>query len=119
MLASFSPVNPQVSMEENNLCIEKSKGIPIQIQAKDILPIFKRDGSRQCEEDTGISIKEMEKELKEKNIKIFKAVKGHIATGRGLSVCGSPTSNINIFYVSSKKKKEVLSQGFQSCIENK
>ena len=117
MIASFSPLNPQVSTEENNLCVEKSKGIPIQIQAKNILPVFKRDGSRQCEEDTGVSIKEMAKELEERDIKVFKAVKGHISTGRGLSVCGSPTNSINIFYISSKRKKEVFSQGFQSCID--
>ena len=116
-MASFSPLNPQVSIETNSLCIEKSKGIPIQIQAKNILLVFKRDGSRQCEEDQGISVKEMVKELKKMDVKVFKAVKGHIATGRGLSVCGSPTNNINIFYVSSKKKKEVFDKGFQTCME--
>lgn len=116
-MASFSPLNPQVSTETNNLCIEKSKGISVQIPAKNILLVFKRDGSRQCEEDQGISVKEMVKELKEMDVKVFKAVKGHIATGRGLSVCGSPTNNINIFYVSSKKKKEVFDKGFQTCME--
>ena len=116
--ASFSPLNPQISAESNNLCIEKSRGISIQIQVNSVFPVFKRDGSRQCEEDSDtLSIKEMEKDLKKKGIKIFKSVKGHLSTGRGLSVCGSPTNSINIFYVSSKKKKEVLNQGFQSCIE--
>ena len=116
-IASFSPLNPQISTKNNNLCTEEPKGIPIEIQTQNILPIFKRDGSQQCEEDEGVSIKEMEKELKEIGVRVFKAVKGHLATGRGLSVCGSPTNNINIFYVSSKKKKQVFSKGFRSCIE--
>ena len=116
--ASFLPLSVQFSIEKRNLCQEDSKGVPIPIQMNDILPVFKRDGSRQCEEGTEIPIKEMEKELKKLGIKTFKSVKGHLVKGRGLSVCGSPTSNINIFYISSNKKQKALSVGFHSCIED-
>ena len=116
-VALFLPLNPRFSIENNSLCKEESKGIPIEIQAQNILSFFKRDGSLQCEENKGISIKEMEKELKKGGIRVFKSVKGHLISGRGLSVCGSPTNSINIFYISSKQKKQVLSKGFQSCVE--
>lgn len=116
-MASFFPLNPQISRENDNLCAEESNGILIEIQTKNILPIFKRDGSRQCEENHGVSVEEMKKELKQMGVKVFKAIKGHLARGRGLSVCGSPTNNINIFYISSNKRKQVFSRGFKSCIE--
>ena len=114
---SSSFVKHSTSIKNNSLCKEQLTGKLTQEKKKNILPVFKRDGSRQCEENTGIPVKEMEKELQNIGVKVFKAVKGHLISSRGLSVCGSPTSNINIFYISSNKKTQVLNKGFYSCIE--
>ena len=118
-IATFSPLNPYLPEEGNSLCTEVSKGIPIRIQSRIISSVFKRDGSRQCEERGGIPIKVMQKELQQIGVKVFKAVKGHLSSGRGLSVCGAPTNNINIFYIPSKKMDQVLSKGFYRCIKEK
>ena len=112
--SSISPLNPQLS---TNLCREKSSGIPIQIQSQNITPIFKRDGSKQCEKVQGVSVETMAEELKIAGIQVFKSVKGQLIHARGLSVCGSPTSNINIFYILSKRKSQALEKGFQSCVD--
>ena len=118
-IASFSPLNPYLLEEGNSMCTEVSKGIPIQIQSRNISSVFKRDGSRQCEEKGGISTKVMQKELQKMGVKVFKAVKGHLGSGRGPTFCGAPTNNINIFYISSKKMNQALSRGFYSCIDSK
>ena len=115
--SSISPLNPQLSTEDDSLCREKSSGIPIQIQSQNIIPVYKRDGSKQCEEAKGISVEKMAEELKKTGIKVFKSVKGRLVDARGPSVCGDPTSNINIFYILSKRKSQVLEKGFQSCID--
>lgn len=114
--SSISPLNPQLSTKDNSLCREKSSGISIQIQSQNIIPVFKRDGSKQCEEAKGISVEEMAKELKKTGIKVFKSVKGHVKS-RVIPTCGYPTNNINIFYILSKKKPQALEKGFHSCID--
>lgn len=117
--SSISPLNPQLSTKGDNLCKEKPSGIPVLVQSQSIIPVFKRDGSKQCEEEQGIPVEKMAEELKTAGVKVFKSVKGkQIGSTRELAVCGAPTSNINIFYISSKKKLEVLKIGFQHCIEN-
>ena len=116
-IASFSPINPYLLKKSENLCTEITKGIPIQIQSKNISSVFKRDGSLQCEEKEGIPVEVMKKQLKKMGVKVFKAVKGQLGKSRGLSVCGAPTNNINIFYISSKKQKQVLNKGFHSCVK--
>ncbi len=116
-IASFSPINPYLLEESENLCTEITKGISIQIQSKNISSVFKRDGSLQCEEKEGIPVTVMKKELKKMGVKVFKAIKGQLGKSRGLSVCGAPTNNINIFYISSKKQKQVLNKGFHSCVK--
>lgn len=114
----FSPLNPQLSTKGNSLCREKPSGIPIAIQSQNIIPVFKRDGSKQCEEAKGIPKEKMAKELKAAGIRVFKSVEGQrIGPARELAVCGAPTSNINIFYIPSKKKSEALQKGFQICID--
>ena len=116
-IASFSPINPYLLEESENLCTEIPKGISIQIQSKNISSVFKRDGSLQCEEKEGIPVEVMKKELKRMGVRVFKAIKGQLGKSRGLSVCGAPTNNINIFYISSKKQKQVLNKGFHSCVK--
>ena len=115
--SSISPLNPQLSTKNKNLCREKPSGIPIQIQSQNIIPIFKRDGSKQCKKDKGVSVEKMAKELKVAGIKVFKSVKGQLVHARGPSVCGAPTSNINIFYILSKRKSQALQKGFQNCTD--
>ena len=117
--ASFLPLNPYLLEKGNSVCKEDSKGIPIQIQSKNITLVFKRDGSLQCGEKKGIPVKIMQKELQMMGVDVFKAAKGHLGSGRSLSSCGTPTNNINIFYISSKKIDQVLGRGFYSCIEDK
>ena len=113
--ASISPLNPQLP-KENNKCREKSYGISIDIQPQNITPVFKRDGSKQCEENQGVSAEEMAEELKSAGIKVFKSVKGQLLHARGPTVCGGPTTHINIFYILSRKKSQAMEKGFQSCI---
>jgi len=113
----FTPlIRPKVPIEKYNLCTEKSTGFVIKISTQNILPVFKRDGSLQCEENKEIPIRDMKKNLNDEGIKVFKSAKGYLSQGRGLAVCGSPTNNINIFYIPSNKVAQAINQGFQSCI---
>ncbi len=102
------------------LCRETSSRHLVTIQ-KNILPFFKRDGSRQCDEEKGSSPKEMGKILTNMGIPIVKFTKGYLTKSRGPALCGEPTNNINIFYIANILKNEqmdtLLKKGFKSCVK--
>ena len=110
---------------ENTLCREHKK-ISFSFSSSRKVLVFKQDGSVQCPEEKctqescaknfGMSPKEMAKNLKASGIRVFKAVKGSSPHGRGMAVCGAPTQNINIFYISAKQEEKALAKGFHSCI---
>ena len=79
--------------------------------------VFKWDGSKQCEEEAGISPKKMKKELKRLNIKVLKSNSGYLRSGRQLSSCGQPTNRINIFYLPMDNKNKALKQGYKDCFK--
>ncbi len=103
------------SASVESFCREKSKLFSFKIPFSRAVSVFKRDGSRQCEEGTGTPAKEMAKELKSAGIRVLKSAKGHLPKGRGMALCGAPTHNINIFYISPKHEKKALEKGFQAC----
>ena len=84
---------------------------------KDTLAIFKQDGSRQCEPPSNkSSLEQIKNSLKAQGVKVFCAKKGSLKNSRGIALCGAPTSNINIFYISQKNKAQALKMGFKTCI---
>ena len=83
---------------------------------KDTLAIFKKDGSRQCEPPSNkSSLEQIKKAFKAQGVKVFCAKKGSLQS-RGIALCGAPTNNINIFYISKKNKVKALKMGFKTCI---
>ena len=113
--AGFWPAVSRSSAVAENLCQEKSKLFSFKNPFSKGVSVFKRDGSRQCEEDTGTSAKEMAKALKLAGIRVLRSAKGRLPRGRSLALCGAPTQNINIFYISAKHEKKAIEKGFQSC----
>ncbi len=72
--------------------------------------VYKADGSLQCGQGKGISIAEMEKELK--GIKILS--RDNRADGKmHIQLCGSPTGQINVFEISEKNLKVAEARGFK------
>ena len=113
-----------VKASTKSLCQEKSKKLFSMSFSKKVA-VFKRDGSVQCpeekctqkicEQSLVVSPKEMAKTLKSAGIRVFKAVSGTLPRRRGPSLCGSPTNNINIFYIPAKQEQKAITQGFKSC----
>jgi len=57
--------------------------------------VYKLDGTRQCESNTGINLLKMEQELVSTGIKVISRRKGF--DGReGIALCGAATGQINI-----------------------
>ena len=115
LLATVIPLNPHLSIK-SSICQEnKKRGVPIRISTEHIIPVFKRDQSRQCKENTGIELRVMEQDLRSTGIRVFKSIKGQLLTERNIALCGAPSSNINIFYISLKEKEKAIKRGFYSC----
>ncbi len=101
---------------KNSLCLEKSTRKALLADKKTI-PVFKRDGSKQCEPLTAShSPNKMKKNLEKSNIKVFKSIKGWLRNTRVPSVCGAKTGNINVFYIPAGKIKKAIKKGFKKCI---
>ena len=115
-LSLFLPLNPYLSIESNICEEEEKKAFYLKIQSESILPVFKKDQSRQCEEESGLPPKIMKEILEKAKVKVFKTAKGKLLTGRNISLCGSDTGNINIFYILKKDFQTALGKGFSSCI---
>lgn len=115
LLATVVPLNPHLSVK-SSICQENSQtGVPIKISTEQIIPVFKRDQSRQCKENTGIELGIMKKDLINTGIRVFKSIKGQLLTGRDIAMCGALSSNINIFYIPLKEKEKAIKRGFYSC----
>ena len=115
LLATVIPLNPHLSVK-SSICRENEQtGVPIRVSTEQIIPVFKRDQSQQCKENTGIELGTMEKDLISTGIKVFKSIKGQLLTGRDIAMCGALSSNINIFYIPLKEKEKAIKSGFYSC----
>ena len=116
LLATVIPLNPHLSIK-SNICKENAQrgGVEIKISAAQIIPVFKRDQSKQCTEERGIELKIMKQDLTSTGIKVFKSIKGQLLTERSIALCGALTSNINIFYIPVKEKEKAIERGFYSC----
>ena len=116
LLATVVPLNPHLSIK-SSICKENAQrgGVEIEISATQIIPVFKRDESKQCTEERGIELKTMKQDLTSTGIKVFKSIKGQLLTGRVIAMCGALTSNINIFYIPLEKKEKAIERGFYSC----
>ena len=113
----YLPITPQIS--ETTLCKEtttSSWGFSVDISSSDLHPVYKQDGSLQCDLDShsNASIKHMKKELKNSGVKVYRSVAGHLKT-RSPAVCGSPTSRVNIFYVRQSDLALTVQNGFRMC----
>ncbi|OQW54272.1 MAG: hypothetical protein A4S09_06125 [Proteobacteria bacterium SG_bin7] len=73
--------------------------------------VFKYDGSRQCERDSGTSLEAMQKrELK--GIKVIKSSKQPDGNMRA-SVCGGKTGLMNVYEISEKDLNKAEKRGFK------
>lgn len=74
------------------------------------IKVYKLDGSKQCEQGTGVAVTEMAKELV--GIKIYKSEKKHDGLLR-IQVCGQPTGECNIFEISETDFSKAEKLGFK------
>ena len=78
----------------------------------DTIEVFKPDGSLQCEDDEGISLTEMARDLRRQGIGIVDSRKGHDGIFR-MTMCGASTGNINIFSIFMRDLTEAEDIGFR------
>lgn len=74
--------------------------------------VFRYDGSRQCENSSGISLEEMAKQLESAGIKVFASRKG--SDGRIYpAVCGGGTGRLNIYSIDAQQLAQAKELGFK------
>src|SRR5690606_22862206 len=72
--------------------------------------VAKSDGSRQCEEKSGISLVEMEKQLK--GIKVYSRSTQSDGLMR-IQVCGASTGRLNVYEIDAANLAKAKSLGFK------
>jgi hypothetical protein len=73
--------------------------------------VFKPDGSRQCEPDSGLPPQDMRAELEAAGIIVYATRSGPDGT-MYLQVCGAPTGRINIFTIDAAALDAAQTLGF-------
>ena len=74
--------------------------------------VFKLDGTKHCDSNTGVNIDAMALELSNAGIDVISSRKGY--DGReGIAICGEPTGQINIFEIFSVDLASALGKGFK------
>ena len=119
IFSPYLPISLQIS-ETTSLCKEKkpSGRIPVGISpSSGFFAIYKQDGSLQCDLDShsGSSLQHMKKELQNSGVKVYRSVTGRLINIRAPSLCGSPTSKINIYYVQKSDLSLISKKGFKMC----
>ena len=75
------------------------------------IDIFKPDGSRQCEPDSGIPIDAMQRELTEAGVDVHAASTAADGMLRP-QVCGAPTGQIHVFTIDAAAAQAAADLGF-------
>ena len=78
--------------------------------ATGLILVAKPDGSKQCEEKSGLSLQEMAKDLGK--IKIHRQMKINDGMMR-IQVCGAPTGINNVYEIDAADQKKALDVGFE------
>lgn len=84
--------------------------------SQNTVEIFKYDHSRQCEQNSGITLDEMEKELTSHGIAVLSSRKGSDGKIR-MAVCGSSSGIINIYVIYKKDLEKAGRIHFQEISE--
>lgn len=85
---------------------------PPQVSADaQAVEIYKPDGSRQCEPESGISLSDMEKTLMDAGIVVSSSRRDHDCFFRP-AVCGAGTSNINVYAIKVDQLPAAQALGF-------
>jgi len=80
--------------------------------------IFKLDGTVHCKNLKGITLDSMEQKLTSAGIRVLSRRKGY--DGReGITFCGNPTGQINIYEIASWDLSVALKLGFKPLPENR
>ncbi|MDO4248585.1 MAG: hypothetical protein Q4C79_06440 [Neisseria sp.] len=79
--------------------------------------VYKPDGSRQCEEGSGIGAQAMKQELH--GIRVYAAEKQMLYGVMFPTVCGGQTGNINVYTIAAKDQAEAQKRGFAVLPESK
>ncbi len=91
-------------------------GYPFRLYADSKQPVssvyvYKLDGTKQCETDPGITLVTMERDLISAGVKVISRRKGF--DGReGITLCGAPTGQINIYEISRSDLPVAIGQDF-------
>ena len=110
--SSFLPIAPQLNTHKS-LCKESLWGVPFPVQSTKLVPVYKQDGSLQCEKERK-TINHMKRELQSMGVKVYKSSRGKILS-RNLAVCGAPTSQVNIYYIPAYSYSKVKEHGYHLC----
>ena len=72
--------------------------------------VYKADGSLQCQPDSGLSLKEMAKQLN--NITAISHERKHDGKMR-MTLCGTPTGYMNVYEINESQLEKALEYGFK------
>ena len=80
------------------------------VHTKRTVKVFKNDGSQQCGFKKGLSLEEMETQLKD--VKIFSKEKSTDGLMH-IQVCGANTGSINVYEINEQDLNKAKKAGFQ------
>lgn len=113
-LGACSHGNCKAKTTDKSVSVDTAKTgeeMPVAPSLKvDRVKVYKEDGSRQCGQGKAVSIKEMQKQLK--NIQIFSAENKNDGMIR-IQLCGTPTGNSNVYEIDRKDLEAALKAGFK------
>jgi hypothetical protein len=79
--------------------------------AAQTVEVYKPDGSRQCETDSGIPLSVMKQELSNAAIQVLSSRSAHDCLFRP-ALCGTATGVINIYEIAANRLSDVQDLGF-------
>ena len=89
---------------------QSSNNASQMVNVMDRVKVFKYNGSLQCGQGKSVTVKEMQKELKD--IVVYSGVEKNDGMMR-IQVCGSPTGDANVYEIDRKDLEKAQSFGFK------
>ena len=74
--------------------------------------VYRSDGSRQCEQDSGSDTETMQALLEGAGIRVYAARKGHLRDMAVPDVCGGATGSVNVYTIDAAQTAQAQAQGF-------
>lgn len=80
--------------------------------------VFKYEGSKQCQQGSGVALEIMQRDLVEAGVDVICAHRGHDGRMR-IQMCGADTGKMNLFVIPGEQLPKAQALGFSSVSELK